>query len=266
MQHMELLLAALEYIEIHLCDEIRTEDIAAACFCSKSTLEKLFRRVHSISVHEYIIRRRMMLAARKLSGQPETSILAVALEYGYSTHESFARAFEQIWNCKPSEFRRTKFAELFPRLTAPPMKGDDYIMHRKHVDISELYDAFKERRDCFFVLCGIKQMISINEISYKAGDLAILEQMRRMTSAAGEEDIVFRIGGDEFCILTASNEISYAQRIADNIRRMNGQTFLYEDQEIPLVLHVAVANIQECHRYEDVFAGLHKALRAGKSS
>ena len=63
-------------------------------------------------------------------------ILAIALEYGYSTHESFAHAFEQIWNCKPSEFRRTKFAELFPRLTAPPMKGDDYIMHRKHVDIS----------------------------------------------------------------------------------------------------------------------------------
>ena len=50
MQHMELLLAALEYIEIHLCDEIRTEDIAAACFCSKSTLEKLFRSVHNISV------------------------------------------------------------------------------------------------------------------------------------------------------------------------------------------------------------------------
>ncbi len=71
---------------------------------------------------------------------------------------------------------------------------------------------------------------------------------------------------DEFCILTASNDISYAQRIADHIRRMDGQTFLYEDQEIPLTLHIAVANIQECHRYEDVFAGLHKALRSGKSS
>ena len=131
MHHMELLLTALEYIEIHLRDEIRTEDIAAACFCSKSTLEKLFRRVHNISVHEYIIRRRMMLAARKLSRQPETSIPAVALEYGYSTHESFARAFEQIWNCKPSEFRRTKFAELFPRLTVPPRKGDNYIFAEK---------------------------------------------------------------------------------------------------------------------------------------
>ena len=198
MQHIELLMAALEYIENHLSDEIRTKDITAACFCSKSTLEKLFRRVHNISVHEYIVRRRMMLAARKLSGQPELSILDIALEYGYSTHESFSRAFEQVWNCKPSEFRNAKFTELFPRLTVPPTKGDHYIMQRKHVDISELYDLFQERKDCYFVLCDIKQMISINEISYKAGDLAILEQIRRMTAAAGEEDIVFRIGGDEF--------------------------------------------------------------------
>lgn len=264
MQHIELLMAALEYIENHLSDEIRTDDITAACFCSKSTLEKLFRRVHNISVHEYIVRRRMMLAARKLSKQPEISILDIALEYGYSTHESFSRAFEQVWNCKPSEFRNAKFTELFPRLTVPPTKGDHYIMQRKHVDISELYDLFQERKDCFFVLCDIKQMISINEISYKAGDLAILEQMRRMTAAAGEEDIVFRIGGDEFCILTASSEITYAEQIADSIRHMNEQTFSYEDQKIPLSLHVTVVSLPKCQRYEEVFAGLHQALLSGK--
>ena len=266
MQHIELLMAAFEYIEIHLCDEIRTEDIACACFCSKSTLEKLFRRVYHTSVHEYIIRRRMMLAARKISGQPEISILDIALEYGYSTHESFTRAFEQIWNCKPSEFRNAKFTELFPRLTAPPMKGDNYIMQKRHVDISELYDLFQERKDCFFVLCDIKHMIDINEISHKAGDLAILEQMRRMTAASGEEDIVFRIGGDEFCILTSSSEIAYAERIADNIRSMNDQTFPYEDREIPLFLHVAIVSLKECQRYEEVFAGLHNALLAGKNA
>ena len=128
MQNIELLMLALEYIEVHLSDELKTEDIASACFCSKSTLEKLFRNVHNISVHEYIIRRRMMLAAKKLSMQPKLPILDVALEYGYSTHESFARAFEQIWNCKPSEFRTTKYTELFPRLSVPPKKGEDYMM------------------------------------------------------------------------------------------------------------------------------------------
>ena len=53
MRSIELLVTALEYIEQHLRDEIKTEDVAAVCYCSKSTLEKLFRRVHGISVHAY---------------------------------------------------------------------------------------------------------------------------------------------------------------------------------------------------------------------
>ncbi|MCM1044251.1 MAG: helix-turn-helix domain-containing protein [Candidatus Gastranaerophilales bacterium] len=264
MQNIEILVMALAYIEDHLCDEIKTEDVAAVCFCSKSTLEKLFRGVHNISVHEYIVRRRMMLAAKKISQHPELSILDIALEYGYSAHESFARAFEQIWNCKPSEFRNRKFTELFPRLHIPPQKGDHYMMQRKHIDISELYDLFQERKDCFFVLCDIKHMSPINEISRKAGDLAILEQMRRMTLASGEEDIVFRIGGDEFCVLTASSDAEYAERIAERIRSMNGQTFPYEDREIPLSLHVTTVKLSECHRYEEVFAGLHNAIKESK--
>ena len=100
MRRVELLLTSLEYIEGHLRDDIRTEDVAAACFCSKSTLEKMFRCVNWISVHDYIVRRRMMQAARLLAGSPERTILDIALEYGYSTHESFARAFKQVWNCK----------------------------------------------------------------------------------------------------------------------------------------------------------------------
>lgn len=134
-------------------------------------------------------------------------------------------------------------------------------MQRRHVDIGELYDLFQERKDCFFVLCDIRHMISINEISHKAGDLAILEQMRRMTAASGGNDIVFRIGGDEFCILTDSNEAEYAKQIADKIRSMNEQTFTYEDQKIPLFLHVTTATLKECNRYEEVFAGLHNALK-----
>lgn len=264
MQHIERLMTALEYIEVHLRDEIKTEDVAAACFCSKSTLEKLFRSVHDISVHEYIVRRRMMLAAKKLSMEPELSILDIAVEYGYSTHESFARAFEQIWHCRPSELRAKKFTELFPRLNVPLQKGDDYLMQRRHVDISELYDLFQERKDCFFVLCDIKHMLAINDISIKAGDLAILEQMRRMTAASGEDDIVFRIGGDEFCILTASSDAMYAEQIAEKIRSMNEHTFPYENQEIPLTLHVTAVSLKECSRYEEVFAGLHNAIKESK--
>lgn len=269
MRNIELLMAALAYIEIHLCDEIKTEDVADACFCSKSTLEKLFRSVHDISVHEYIVRRRMMTAAKKIAQNPKRPILDIALECGYSTHESFARAFEQVWNCKPSEFRTAELTELFPRPNVPSEKGEFCIMERKridlHTDLDGLYDLFQERTDCFFVICDIKNMLSINkEISRKAGDLAILEQVRRMTFAAGEEDIIFRIGGDEFCILTASSEAAYAEEIADKIRSMNGETFAYENREIPLMLYAGVVSLKECQRREEIFEGLHNAIRQSK--
>lgn len=265
MRNIELLVAALEYIELHLSDEIRTDDIAVRCFCSKSTLEKLFRNVHNISVHEYIVRRRMMLAAKKISKYPQISILDIALEYGYSSHESFARAFEKIWNCKPSEFRTVKFTELYPRLNAAWRKGDNPSMQKKSVDISELYDLFQERRDCYFVTCDVKNLMPINDISRKAGDLAILEQMRRMTISAGENDVVFRIGGDEFCILTDSSEAVYAEQVADKIRSMNQHPFSYDNKEIPLSLHVATVSLKSCQHKEEVFDGLHSAIEDSKA-
>lgn len=261
MRNLELLMASLEYIEAHLSDNIRTEDVSAACFCSKSTLEKLFRCVNGISIRDYVIRRRMMLAARKLSGSRELSILDIALAYGYSTHESFARAFEQVWNCKPSEFRNARFTELFPRLRVPAEEGEEYMMSRRQVDISELFDLFQERKDCYFVCCDIKNMISYNEISRKAGDLAILEQMRRTVEASGEEDVVFRIGGDEFCVLTASKERAYAEQIAECIIAGNGKTFAYEDRQIPLSLYVTTAAVSGDARSEELLANLQKAIR-----
>lgn len=86
-----------------------------------------------------------------------------------------------------------------------------------------------------------------------------------MTAAAGEEDITFRIGGDEFCILTSSSKAAYAEQIADKIRAMNNQTLVYEEQKIPLFLHVAIVSLKDCRRYEEVFAGLHNALRECKA-
>ncbi len=264
MQNVELLLSALEYMELHLGQEIKTEDVAKACYCSKSTLEKLFRCVNHITIHDYLVRRRMTMAARKLSENPQKSILSVALEYGYSTHESFARAFKSIWNCNPSEFRGMKYYELFPRLDVPSGEGSEYMS--KCVDISQLYDLFVERKDCYFVLCDIKSLIPINDISRKAGDLAILESMNRMNNAAGQEDVVFRIGGDEFCILTGSTDPSYAETLAENIKKHNGETFNYNDREIPLSLYVVSTKITGRNgKYNELFVKLHETLQEIKS-
>ena len=265
MKNMELLVSCLEYIEQHIGEDIRTDDIAAACFCSRSTLEKLFLCVNDITVRGYIIRRRMMLAARSLTQSPEESILSVAVACGYASHEAFTRAFKEVWNCTPSEARSRRFIELYPKLREPITKGDPYIMERKSVDISELYDLFVERSGCWFIVTDIKNMVPINDISRKAGDLAILEQMNRMSRAAGENDVVFRIGGDEFCMLTASTDETYAAAIVAEIKSHNGECFDYEGQAIPLSLHAAATKYKgTTPRYSELFAELHIAIRDGK--
>ncbi len=266
LENMNLLADALEYVEYHIGDEIRTEDIAAACYCSKSKLEKLFRFVNGISVHDYLVRRRMMKAARMLKEQPDLPILEIALCYGYSTNESFTRAFRNVWNCNPSEFRQSgRFSELYPRLLTPVMKGDGYMNGRKRVDISELYDLFVKRKDCWFVCCDTRSLTSINEISHKAGDLALLGTMRRMCDAAGEEDVVFRIGGDEFVLLTDSENREYAEGIAEKLRSHEGECFAFEGRQIALGLRVGVTRFEGKRlKYDELFAGLHKVLEEVK--
>ena len=178
----------------------------------------------------------------------------------------------------PSEFRKKVNVSgkahpviLFPQYvgyTEIDMKpkaesGDDRM--RKNVDISELYDLFIARRDCYFVCSDIQGLISYNEISRKAGDFAILEAMHRMESAAGEEDYVFRIGADEFVMMTNSRDIEYANAIAKKIADCNGQTFSYEDRELQLGLYVSVVKLNgDEMRYKELFDTLHERISESK--
>jgi len=238
---LELLTTALSYLEDNLTEKITTEDVAKACFCSKSTLEKLFRCVSHTSVHDYIIRRRMNKAAKMLFYHREISILDVAVLYGYNSNEAFTRAFKQVWNCTPSELRNaTRYSELFPRLTFSLDKGEQLM---KKVDISELYDLLRERIGCHYIIGDIVGLIPINDISRAAGDLALIEAMNRLNNVAGENDIVFRIGPDEFVLLTDSKDMEHVKKLAAEIESKNGDTFAYEGKDIPLSLYVLVSTL-----------------------
>lgn len=259
MDNIEILTNALEFMEENLQNEIKTQDVADACYCSKSVLEKIFRHVSRMSVHEYLIKRRMTVAAKILASDREISVLDLALACGYSTNEAFTRAFKRVWNCNPSEFKARKDVfELFPRLYPPIEDGGTYMSERRHVDISEMYDLFVQRKNCYFVCCDICSLVPINEISRKAGDMAILESLNRMEKEAGEDDIVFRIGGDEFVMLTASEDKQYAEDICTRIKAYNGQPITYEGKEIPLHLYVGAVKFEGSRlRYRDLYEQLH---------
>ena len=264
MENIQLLVEALEYIEDNLTESIKTENIADQLHCSKSTIEKLFRYINNISIRDYIIRRRMSKASREIVSNPEKSLLDIAVEYGYGSNEAFSRAFCSVWQVSPSEFRKnpSKF-ELFPGYRIDWELLEEKTMDdRKKIDISELYDCIRERKGCYLVLGDIKSLIPINEISHKAGDLAIITAMRRMEQAAGREDVVFRIGGDEFVILTNSSDENYAKSVCEEILSHNEEQISWEKKEIPLSLYVKAVRYEggTALRYSEFFTMLQNEL------
>ncbi len=264
MENLGLLIEALEFIEQNLASPIRTESISEHLHCSKSTIEKLFKYVNNISIRDYIIRRRMSRASRELVKNPDRSLLDIGMEYGYGSNEAFTRAFQSVWQVSPSEFRKNPSEfELFPGYRIErELLEDKKMTDRKKVDISELYDCIKERKGCFLILGDIKGLIPINEISRKAGDLAIITSMKRMEQAAGPEDIVFRIGGDEFVILTDSTDEAYAKKLCGEIVSHNDECISWDGNEIPLTLYVKAVRYEggSALRYSDFFTMLHSEI------
>lgn len=264
MEKIQILIASMEYIEENLMESIKTDDIANHLYCSKSTIEKLFKYVNNVSIRDYIIRRRMSRAARELAQNPKKSILEIGIQYGYGSNEAFSRAFFGVWHMMPSEFRKNPVNyELFPgyRLDRELME-ENSMNDKKKIDISELYDCIKERKGCYLIVGDIRRLTPINEVSMAAGDLAIITAMKRMEDASGAEDIVFRIGGDEFVILTNSTDEAYAADICKKILSRNDESFTWENREFPLSMYAKAVCFEGngALRYSELFTMLQNEL------
>jgi AraC family transcriptional regulator len=262
-ENVILITKALVFIEDNLTNDIKTDDIAKELYCSKSLIEKLFKYVTNMSIRDYLIRRRMSKAAKDIVADPDSSLLDIALKYGYSSNEAFTRAFKNIWHVSPSEYRNSPaHYELFPALNLEPeLMEDESMKQKKKVDISELYDLLKERKNCYFVGVDIKGLISFNAISREAGDIAILTALNRLETASGDDDVVFRIGSDEFVSLTNSEDEEYAEKIVHEILSRNGEPIKYEGKDLPLSVYVTSYKV-DCDnlKYADLFSQMQRKL------
>ncbi|MGB8258718.1 MAG: AraC family transcriptional regulator [Terracidiphilus sp.] len=109
------ILRVMVHIERNLDTSLPLAELArVACF-SPFHFHRIFRGMTGESVAEYVRRLRMERAARQLRTGKET-ILAVALEAGFESHEAFTRSFRSVFGQTPSCFRQA-FPD--PRAEAP---------------------------------------------------------------------------------------------------------------------------------------------------
>ncbi|GGV65405.1 AraC family transcriptional regulator [Streptomyces longisporoflavus] len=96
---------AMEQIESHLDQPIDVAELARTAVTSEYHFRRLFSGLAGLPLSEYIRRRRLTVAGGEvLAG--ERTLLDIAVRYGYSSGEAFARAFRAMHGVGPGEARR----------------------------------------------------------------------------------------------------------------------------------------------------------------
>lgn len=259
MKNLYIIIESIKFIEENLCEAFTQEDIANNCFCSLSSLQKTFQYATHHSIKDYISKRRLTEAAKDLLNCND-SITDIGLKYQYGSPEVFTRAFVRVWGEKPSSFRKNrKFSQLFAPLDIETMvekrKQGGNFMSRKRTDLSELYQILRERSDNYIICADMIGLMEINDKSRNAGDKAIAEAVRRMDEASTDDMLLFRIGGDEFVIVTNYTNADDAVTLAEKIVSQNGNTIECDGIEVGVGLRAGITKVSlgSNVRYAELF-------------
>ena len=123
---------ALSYLENNLKDEIDFEKLAEIAVCSEYHFRRMFSFIAGITLSQYIRNRRLTLAAFELQSNRQVKIIDLALKYGYSSPDSFTRAFKSFHGSTPTAARdKNQSLKAFPPMTFQlSIKGGDLMNYR----------------------------------------------------------------------------------------------------------------------------------------
>lgn len=95
---------AVDYIQIHILENPKIEDIARSVHLSTSYFAIYFKKKTSINLRDYMLQRKMEYARASLL-LPDTQVTELAYQLGYNDYRSFSRAFKNISGITPSDFQ-----------------------------------------------------------------------------------------------------------------------------------------------------------------
>lgn len=149
MDLLERMNGALNYIEENLTNDIDFKEAAKLAFCSEYHFKRMFSFIAGVTLSEYIRRRRLTLAAFEITTS-RIKIIDAAMKYGYSSPDSFTRAFQALHGVTPSEARNIgQPLKAYPRMTFQlTIKGGSEMNYR-----IEEKEAFR--------IVGIKKRVPI---------------------------------------------------------------------------------------------------------
>jgi AraC family transcriptional regulator len=122
---------ALKYIEENITEDIDFKEVSRRAACSEYHFTRMFSFLAGVTLSEYIRRRRLTLAAFELNNS-DIKVIDVAIKYGYTSPDSFTRAFQNLHGVTPTEARNNgQSLKAYPPMTFQlSIKGGNEMNYR----------------------------------------------------------------------------------------------------------------------------------------
>jgi len=110
-----------------------------------------------------------------------------------------------------------------------------------------------------------------DKFGHEAGDSVLAALAALLQSSSRNEDLAFRYGGEEFCIICPGANLATARAIAERIRKNTAaELFQHGTQDIPTTVSLGVAVMTQAHAsgealIGDADAALYRAKAAGRN-
>lgn len=95
----------IEFIGQHLDEDISLDRLSNIFYISKYHFHRLFTAFTGLSLQHYIRWLRLKRAAHQLIIDKDQSIINIAINAGFESHEAFSRAFKKACGFNPSQYR-----------------------------------------------------------------------------------------------------------------------------------------------------------------
>lgn len=184
----------------------------------------------------------------------DLNLVAAAVHIGASGAFSLSLAYERI------------VAELRETVLRDPLTG---LYNRRCFDtLSEVSGHKGARRDSAVVLIDIDHFKRVNDkYGHAAGDEAIRHCADVVRRIFGQDNLIARIGGEEFVVLLPGRDLAHACGLAEDLRAaIETEMFSFQGKRIELTVSIGIScGMADSHSFERLLQAADACLYQAKA-